>query len=64
MAPKFAVVRDTQQQLVKAAAVPTMPTSFVIDSKGVVRFVHVGFHGENSRREYEEEIKALLEEPS
>lgn len=64
MAPKFTVMRDAQQQLVKTAAVPTMPTSFVIDRRGVVRFVHVGFHGETSRREYEEEIKALLEEPS
>jgi thiol-disulfide isomerase/thioredoxin len=64
MKPGFAVVRDGEQKLVAAAAVPTMPTSFVLDGKGVVRFVHTGFHGEQSRREYMEQINAILAEGS
>jgi cytochrome c biogenesis protein CcmG/thiol:disulfide interchange protein DsbE len=60
--PDFAVVRDAQQQLVAKVAVPTMPTAFVLDRHGVVRFVHSGFHGENSRLEYINQINALLSE--
>lgn len=50
----FAVVRDAQARLVAQVRVPTMPTSFVIDAKGVVRFVHTGFHGEETRKLYVE----------
>jgi thiol-disulfide isomerase/thioredoxin len=56
----FAVVHDTRQSLVAAVDVPTMPTSYVLDGAGVVRFVHRGFHGEQSRMEYVAEIRALL----
>jgi len=62
--PSFSVVRDAKQQLVGTVGVPTMPTAFVLDSTGVVRFVHAGFHNEKSRREYIHEIKTLLEEQS
>jgi thiol-disulfide isomerase/thioredoxin len=60
--PGFSVVRDAQQQLVAQVAVPTMPTAFVLDRHGTVRFVHTGFHGERSRAEYVEQIQALLSE--
>lgn len=39
----FPVVRDASQKLVAAANASTMPTSFLIDRKGVVRLVHSGF---------------------
>jgi thiol-disulfide isomerase/thioredoxin len=58
----FTVVRDAQAKLVAQVKVPTMPTSFVIDAKGVVRFVHTGFHGEETRKLYIEEINQLLQE--
>jgi thiol-disulfide isomerase/thioredoxin len=59
---KFSVVRDAQQKLVAQVAVPTMPTAFVLDRNGVVRFVHHGFHGERSRMEYTRQLDALLSE--
>ena len=40
----FPVVRDAQHKLVATADVKTMPTSFLIDRKGVIRHVHSGFH--------------------
>ncbi|MGH8021715.1 MAG: TlpA family protein disulfide reductase [Opitutaceae bacterium] len=62
MKPAFSVVRDTQQKLVAAVEAPAMPTSFVLDGDRRVRFVHEGFHGEKSRREYEKEIASILAE--
>jgi thiol-disulfide isomerase/thioredoxin len=39
--------------------IPTMPTSYVIDQKGVVRYVHVGYHDEEPA-ELEQEVTKLL----
>jgi hypothetical protein len=39
-----------------------MPTSYVVDRTGKVRFVHAGFHGEDTERELRREIQALLAE--
>ena len=58
----FAVVRDAAHKLVAAADVATMPTSFLVDRTGKVRFVHTGFHGEATRKLYEKEIELLLVE--
>lgn len=60
--PAFAVVRDAGQQLATAVEVPAMPTAFVLDHRGIVRFVHHGFRGARSRRAYLEQIQILLEE--
>lgn len=60
--PSFATVRDASQRLVQAAGVPTMPTSFVLDAKGTVRFVHAGFHGDATRREYVQQFNTILGE--
>lgn len=60
----FATLRDATQKLVAAADVPTMPTSFLIDRKGKVRFIHKGFEGEKTAREYREQIELLLKEPA
>jgi thiol-disulfide isomerase/thioredoxin len=40
----FPVVRDSAHKLVSAANVKTMPTSFLVDRKGIIRHVHSGFH--------------------
>jgi thiol-disulfide isomerase/thioredoxin len=58
----FATVRDAQQKLVAATDVQAMPTSFLIDRAGKVRFVHSGFHGEQTVRQYQDELDALLKE--
>jgi len=56
----FTVVRDAAQALVAKANVGTMPSSFILDRQGKVRFVHSGFHGDKTRKQYEEEIESLL----
>jgi thiol-disulfide isomerase/thioredoxin len=43
----FANVHDTAQKLVAAANVSSMPTSFLIDRKGVIRQVHTGFNAKD-----------------
>ena len=60
--PSFPTVRDGAQKLIAVVQVPAMPTSYLIDRKGVVRSVHSGFHGDATVRELREEIIRLLEE--
>jgi thiol-disulfide isomerase/thioredoxin len=56
----FDVVRDAKQKLVALAGIQTMPSSFLLDETGTVRFVHSGFHGAETRKQYVEEIESLL----
>jgi thiol-disulfide isomerase/thioredoxin len=56
----FTVVRDADQKLVAVAEPATMPTSFVLDGDGKIRFLHNGFYGEDTRKEYISEIESLL----
>ena len=56
----FTIVRDATQQLVPKTGIKTMPSSFVLDSEGKVRFAHSGFHGDKTRKQYEEQIESLL----
>lgn len=58
----FAVVRDVAHKLVEHADVQSMPSSFVIDRSGKVRFTHSGFHGEKTVVEYKMQIETLLKE--
>jgi thiol-disulfide isomerase/thioredoxin len=58
----FNVVRDAQQKLVAAANIRAMPTSFLVDRSGKIRFIHGGFDGEETRRQYVKEIEQLLED--
>lgn len=56
---EFTVVRDAGQKLVDEVNVSTMPTSFLIDRNGKVRFTHSGFRGDEKKK-YEQEIESLL----
>ena len=56
----FTVVRDAEQKLVRQIKVNTMPSSFVIDRTGKVRFAHSGFHGDDTKQTYITEIESLL----
>jgi len=62
--PPFTTVRDGSQKLIADVKVPAMPTSYLIDRKGVVRSVHSGYHGESTVKALREEIVRLLEEKS
>ena len=61
-APPFSTVRDADHKLVSTMGVPTMPTSFLVDRKGVVRFEHGGFHGNATVESYVTQIEQLLAE--
>ena len=62
LSPPFATLHDREQKLVKQVVVPTMPTSYLLDRTGKVRFVHEGFHGEGSEKQLRKEIEMLLAE--
>lgn len=58
----FFVARDAGHKLVKETDVSTMPTSFLIDRTGKVRFAHSGFQGKATAKQYQEEVEQLLNE--
>lgn len=58
----FTVVRDAAQKLVSEAGIQTMPSSFVFDQTLKVHYVHNGFHGSQTRKEYEQQIESLLKQ--
>jgi thiol-disulfide isomerase/thioredoxin len=60
--PPFATVLDAQHKLVAAVQVPTMPTSYLLDRSGKVRFMHAGFHGDQTDKELRRELDSLLAE--
>ena len=59
-ATTFTVVRDAAQKLVEKAGIATMPSTFLIDRQGKVRFTHSGFRGAETKKKYEQEIETLL----
>jgi thiol-disulfide isomerase/thioredoxin len=62
LAPPFPTLHDRAQKLVQQVVVPTMPTSYLLDRDGKVRFVHSGFHGEKTVQELKRQIETLLAE--
>ena len=60
--PSFTTVHDASQKLVEQAGIQVMPTSFMIDKKGAIRFVHEGWHAKKSVQNLTEEIQTLLVE--
>lgn len=58
----FTTLHDSAQKLVAAADVATMPTSFLVDRTGKIRFVHTGFEPDRTKSEYIRQIDSLLKE--
>lgn len=56
---KFPIGWDNGKSIAGQYKPPTMPTSFVVDKNGIVRFAHVGYH-DNDQAEIEKELKTLL----
>lgn len=56
----FTTVRDAKQKLVGTVSPETMPTSYILDRTGKVRFLHNGYHGEETKKQYISEIESLL----
>jgi peroxiredoxin len=56
---KFTLGWDGDKNVARSYKPETMPSSFLIDKNGVVRFAHVGYH-DGEEVEIEKEIKELL----
>jgi len=56
---KFPVVWDDGKAVAKSYDPPSMPTAFVIDKSGIVRFVHVGYRA-GDEATLEDEVRSLL----
>jgi thiol-disulfide isomerase/thioredoxin len=63
MPVSFVTVRDANHKLVAAVDVQTMPTSFLLGRDGTVRYTHSGFYGDQTIKQYHDEIEQLLKEP-
>lgn len=55
----FPIVHDADHAVADRFHPPKMPTSYVIDKAGKVRFVHAGYRAEDARK-LEQEITSLL----
>lgn len=55
----FPIVHDSDHSVADRFHPPKMPTSYVIDKAGKVRFVHAGYRAEDARK-LEQEITSLL----
>jgi cytochrome c biogenesis protein CcmG, thiol:disulfide interchange protein DsbE len=56
----FPLLFDGSRAIAKNWNPKTMPTSFIVDKQGVVRFVHVGWH-DGQEAEIEKQIKSLVQ---
>jgi thiol-disulfide isomerase/thioredoxin len=59
-AASFVVVRDAKQKLVDKVEIGKMPSSFVLDADGKVKFVHDGFDGAATKKSYEQQLDSLV----
>jgi peroxiredoxin len=56
---KFTLAWDRTKSAARKYKPETMPSSFLIDKEGVIRYAHVGYH-DGEELEVEKEIKELL----
>jgi peroxiredoxin len=58
---KFAVMADASGQCPQEFGVKAMPSSYLIDRKGVIRHVHLGFKPSEASQ-LREQVNSLLDE--
>jgi peroxiredoxin len=56
---KFPLVWDENKAIASKWQPKSMPTTFIVDRKGTVRFVHLGYHDDEEEL-IEREVKSLL----
>ena len=56
---RFPIAWDDGQGVSKSYQPPGMPTSYVVDRSGIVRFVHVAYRA-GDERQLEDEVRSLL----
>lgn len=59
--PGFVIVNDSKGKTPELYKAENMPTTFIIDKKGVIRYIHKGF-AESYKEEYRKQIAELLNE--
>ena len=59
LSKRITVLHDPQSSVVSAYMAQAMPTSYIIDRTGVIRFVHFGYR-ETDPAEWVKEIESLL----
>ncbi len=57
--PNLIVLLDQRSRAIKKYSVLAMPTSFIIDSSGVIRYIHYGYR-ESDPEAWQREIETLL----
>lgn len=62
MKASFPTLLDKSHQFAAKVNPPGMPSSYIIDRQGRLRYVHRGFHGKKTRAAYIKEIETLLRE--
>jgi cytochrome c biogenesis protein CcmG/thiol:disulfide interchange protein DsbE len=55
----FPIVHDAEHQVSNRFAPPRMPSSFIVDRKGIIRYVHGGYRADDAT-EFEKQIQTLL----
>ena len=58
----FPLIWDGKKKLVSDAEIAAMPTSMMVDKKGVIRSVHEGYLGIKTEEAYRKEVQNLLAE--
>ena len=56
---KFPIVWDGGKAIAGKWQPKSMPSTFIVDKMGIVRFVHLGYH-DGEEAEIEKEVKSLL----
>lgn len=59
LSKKMVVLLDTESSVISSYNAKAMPTSFIVDKEGVIRFVHFGYN-ESDPRAWADEIDKLL----
>ena len=58
---KFPIVHDSDQKIIESYNPSNMPTSYLIDKKGKIRYIHAGFNA-GQKAKITKEIERLLSE--
>lgn len=61
--PEFLVAADIDSQCAKDFEVKAMPSTYLVDRKGVIRAVHYGFRA-GEAKEFRSKVEELLAEPA
>lgn len=57
----FPIIHDSDHAIANRYSPPKMPSSYIVDRRGVIRYVHEGFRAEDGPR-MEREVRTLLRE--